>query len=178
MWRVRQSFLLTATDATHLIRCWRCMSRTDEAKEGQPPPCRLSEIYDDALPEVYAYVRARCSSTEIAEELTSATFVQAALEWSRDRPTEISTGWLITVARNKLIDHWRHLAVVDRSLTLLETTTQHAEDPWNTVLDQTRARHVLAEIAPHYRSALTLSCLLYTSPSPRDQRGSRMPSSA
>ena len=25
---------------------------------------------------------------------------------------------------------------------------------------------------------LTLSCLLYTSPSPRDQRGSRMPSSA
>ena len=27
-------------------------------------------------------------------------------------------------------------------------------------------------------SSTTLSCLLYTSPSPRDQRGSRMPSSA
>ena len=27
-------------------------------------------------------------------------------------------------------------------------------------------------------SALDISCLLYTSPSPRDQRGSRMPSSA
>ena len=27
-------------------------------------------------------------------------------------------------------------------------------------------------------NALKLSCLLYTSPSPRDQRGSRMPSSA
>ena len=29
-----------------------------------------------------------------------------------------------------------------------------------------------------YRSAWTKDCLLYTSPSPRDQRGSRMPSSA
>ena len=28
------------------------------------------------------------------------------------------------------------------------------------------------------RAAIILSCLLYTSPSPRDQRGSRMPSSA
>ena len=27
-------------------------------------------------------------------------------------------------------------------------------------------------------NAITVSCLLYTSPSPRDQRGSRMPSSA
>ena len=27
-------------------------------------------------------------------------------------------------------------------------------------------------------TALTILCLLYTSPSPRDQRGSRMPSSA
>jgi len=34
--------------------------------------------------------------------------------------------------------------------------------------------------APLYRFLVTLlsDCLLYTSPSPRDQRGSRMPSSA
>eukprot|EP00829_Urostomides_striatus_P004127 TRINITY_DN14452_c0_g1_i1.p2 TRINITY_DN14452_c0_g1~~TRINITY_DN14452_c0_g1_i1.p2 ORF type:complete len:105 (+),score=53.85 TRINITY_DN14452_c0_g1_i1:3-317(+) len=29
-----------------------------------------------------------------------------------------------------------------------------------------------------YKMAVSYSCLLYTSPSPRDQRGSRMPSSA
>ena len=33
------------------------------------------------------------------------------------------------------------------------------------------------DISP-FIMALTLACLLYTSPSPRDQRGSRMPSSA
>ena len=43
----------------------------------------------------------------------------------------------------------------------------------NTEEDQGRAREIL-------RSALgsNYPCLLYTSPSPRDQRGSRMPSSA
>ena len=41
------------------------------------------------------------------------------------------------------------------------------------------ARHVVFEF-PDFESAKALyySCLLYTSPSPRDQRGSRMPSSA
>ena len=32
--------------------------------------------------------------------------------------------------------------------------------------------------APLAKSAIAATCLLYTSPSPRDQRGSRMPSSA
>ena len=91
---------------------------------------------DDALPKVYSYLRARCGSVELAEELTSATFVQAALEWSKGSPIEISIGWLITVARNKLIDHWRHLAVVDRSLTLLEGGAVDSVDPWDAVLDQ------------------------------------------
>ena len=127
--------------------------------EGDPTPSRLSEIYDDALPKVYSYLRARCGSVELAEELTSATFVQAALEWSKGRPIEISIGWLITVARNKLIDHWRHLAVVDRSLTLLEGGAVDSVDPWDAVLDQARAQDVLAELAPHDRGVLTLRYL-------------------
>ena len=32
--------------------------------------------------------------------------------------------------------------------------------------------------AEHFGGILIVACLLYTSPSPRDQRGSRMPSSA
>ena len=34
------------------------------------------------------------------------------------------------------------------------------------------------EVTPAFLRTLPMSCLLYTSPSPRDQRGSRMPSSA
>ena len=119
-------------------------------------PSRLSELYDDALPEVFGYLRARCPSTALAEELTSATFVQAALAWSRGTAPDLTIGWLITVARNKLIDHWRHQAVVDRSLVLLEGGRVDRVDPWDAVLDQTRAVEVLASISPHYRSVLML----------------------
>ena len=34
------------------------------------------------------------------------------------------------------------------------------------------------DVPPAERAAIREGCLLYTSPSPRDQRGSRMPSSA
>ena len=44
-------------------------------------------------------------------------------------------------------------------------------------IDQTyRARHPV--FATMFQGAQSGGCLLYTSPSPRDQRGSRMPSSA
>ena len=36
----------------------------------------------------------------------------------------------------------------------------------------------LSEIVEEWEIAIIVICLLYTSPSPRDQRGSRMPSSA
>ena len=37
---------------------------------------------------------------------------------------------------------------------------------------------VLKDITIHIPKGKLIGCLLYTSPSPRDQRGSRMPSSA
>ena len=36
----------------------------------------------------------------------------------------------------------------------------------------------IADVVSEHKNILIVSCLLYTSPSPRDQRGSRMPSSA
>ena len=39
-------------------------------------------------------------------------------------------------------------------------------------------QEVLAAVARSVKDWIARSCLLYTSPSPRDQRGSRMPSSA
>ena len=38
--------------------------------------------------------------------------------------------------------------------------------------------HLAEEIENYFRDGQRFGCLLYTSPSPRDQRGSRMPSSA
>ena len=122
-------------------------------------PNRLSEIYDEAVTEVYRYLRARCGSTALAEELTSATFVQAAVETSKGSVADLSTRWLVTVARHKLIDHWRREAMADRKLVLLEGGRIDTVDPWNAVLDEARAQQVMQSIPPAYRSVLTLRYL-------------------
>ena len=41
-----------------------------------------------------------------------------------------------------------------------------------------RVMSSLSLLGPRLTGIVTTTCLLYTSPSPRDQRGSRMPSSA
>ena len=57
---------------------------------------------------------------------------------------------------------------------ILLATIMHAI--WNAMVKHhpDKAIAVLAIVLGH----IPLACLLYTSPSPRDQRGSRMPSSA
>ena len=60
------------------------------------------------------------------------------------------------------------------SLSLLETVSLVAE----VECFLTRSQHVAAECLPLLLHAFLLSCLLYTSPSPRDATLSRMPSSA
>src|SRR3954451_21585952 len=101
----------------------------------------LLSLYDSALPEVYGYLVARCPSATLAEDLTAETFLAAVAAVKHDRVPRLTTAWLITVARNKLVDHWRRLAREERSLTLV-----HAEDPavdeWDDVLDPGRALEV------------------------------------
>ena len=59
------------------------------------------------------------------------------------------------------------------------------DDPSRAVVNGTKDICEIANISPdqieyflHGTTVATNACLLYTSPSPRDQRGSRMPSSA
>ena len=125
----------------------------------EPPAVLVSDIYVEALPEVYRYLRGRCPSRELAEELTSATFVQAAHSAMMGTVAELTVPWLITVARNKLVDHWRRQATADRSLAILEARPQTADDPWNIVLDHVRAHRVLHQLPPDYRNVLTLRYL-------------------
>ena len=68
---------------------------------------------------MYDYLVRRCGSAGLAEDLTSSTFVSAALAIERQTVDHPSVPWLITIARHKLVDHWRREAVARRSLELL-----------------------------------------------------------
>ncbi len=77
----------------------------ERAKAG---PNGVIEVYDRYVDRLYAYFLRRCGQRELAEDLTSQTFVRflkalPTLEW-RGLPLE---AWLFRTASNLLIDHWR-----------------------------------------------------------------------
>src|SRR3712207_7642114 len=56
-----------------------------------------------------------CGSVALAEDLTAEVFLAAVAAVRRGAATELSVGWLIGVARHKLVDHWRRQAREQRA---------------------------------------------------------------
>ena len=119
----------------------------------------LLALYDRALPEVFGYLLPRCGSTSVAEDLTSETFVAAVTAVKERKVSNLTTAWLVGVARHKLVDHWRREERESRRLQAVADDTVAIDDPWDARLDQGRAHEVLAEIGAHHRAALTLRYL-------------------
>jgi RNA polymerase sigma-70 factor, ECF subfamily len=122
-----------------------------------PGPALLA-LYDEALPQVYGYLLARCRVRVLAEDLTAETFLAAVQACRRQPPPTPSTGWLVGIARHKLVDHWRAAEREERGLRAVDGRADEV-DPWGERLDALLAREVLAEQAPQHRAALTLRYL-------------------
>jgi RNA polymerase sigma-70 factor (ECF subfamily) len=113
-----------------------------------------------ALPDVYGYLFGRCGDRAVAEDLTSETFLAAVAAFRRAAVDEWTVGWLIVVARRRLVDHWRRQAREDRLALRLEADDlTDAADDWPTPLDVDVALAALARLEPHHRSALVLRYL-------------------
>ena len=116
----------------------------------------LLALYDAALPQVYGYLLRRCGAEVLAEDLTADTFVAAVEAVQRSTVPSMSVAWLITVARNKLVDHWRRAAREERMLVLVEAGDDAARDDWDARIDAHLAHEVLAALGVAHRSALVL----------------------
>lgn len=134
--------------------------RIDEEAEATGPhqAAALLALYDTALPEVFGYLVARCPNRALAEDLTAETFLAAVAAVRADSVPRLTTAWLIAVARNKLVDHWRRSAREERGLTLAHAA-EETDDPWDAVLDRGRALDTLARLGPHHQAALSLRYL-------------------
>lgn len=115
----------------------------------------LLALYPAALPQVYGFVLARCGDAATAEDLTAEAFMSAVAAIQEGSVSSISIGWLIVVARRRLIDHWRKVERERRSLRAV-SGPEAVEDPWNEVIDVESAREALGRVAPQYRAVLTL----------------------
>jgi RNA polymerase sigma-70 factor, ECF subfamily len=119
----------------------------------------LLALYDRALPEVYGYLVSRCGDAAVAEDLTAETFLAAVTAVQRHRVPQLTTAWLVGVARHKLVDHWRRVGREERKLALVAQQPELVEDPWDARLDVAEARSVLSRLGASHRCVLTLRYL-------------------
>jgi RNA polymerase sigma-70 factor (ECF subfamily) len=116
-------------------------------------------IYAAALPRVYGYLLPRCGSAAVAEDLTAETFLAAVAASRQGSLAEVNVGWLVGVARHKLVDHWRRLEREQRSLAAAEPELAEVDDPWDEWFDTEAAHAALARLPVMQRAALSLRYL-------------------
>jgi RNA polymerase sigma-70 factor (ECF subfamily) len=107
--------------------------------------------YDRTLPRVFRYVLVRCGDEALAEELTQQTFIEAVRHRHQYQGRSEVVTWLITIARRKLVDHYRQVGA-DQQRALRMTgpgDVSYATETRVAVLD------ALDRLAPDQRLALT-----------------------
>ena len=119
----------------------------------------LVALFDRALPEVFGYLKPRCGDAAVAEDLAAETFLAACDAIERSHVTEVTVGWLIGIARHKLVDHWRREARHERHLRAVADLAEATVDPWDAHLDAATIERTLAALSAVNRSALTLRYL-------------------
>jgi len=113
-----------------------------------------------ALPEVYGYLLARTGDPALAEELTAESFMAVVRAFRRPDPPDLTMGWIIVVARRRLVDHWRSLERQRRRARLLDVDHDDASVAyWDEPPDKELALAALMGLAPHHRAVLTLRYL-------------------
>jgi RNA polymerase sigma-70 factor (ECF subfamily) len=112
----------------------------------------FAHVYDAHVDEVYRFVHRRCRDHALAEDITQETFM-AALR-SMDDLQGISIGWLITVARNRLIDVLRKRTQYARKIRLVAQVEPDVLDI--ELAERLRVERAFDELTVDHRLILTL----------------------
>ncbi len=98
------------------------------ARASAGDPLAFAEIYERYVDQVYRFAALRVGSRELAEDITSETFLRAlkAIGTFTWRGTDIGA-WLLAIARNIVLDHYKsartRLEVSQEPGSLLEPRT-------------------------------------------------------
>ena len=69
------------------------------------------------------------SNIEIAEDIASETFLKASENWAVNGIPENPTGWLYTVAKNKLKDYFKHASVIEKQFDKGKAFLEDHQEP-------------------------------------------------
>ena len=122
---------------------WAVVAR---AKDGDA--AAFEQLYDRYAPVVHRYVHRRLLDSALAEDVTSETFVRAlrGIDSVSFQGRDVGA-WLVTIARNLLLDHVRsnryRLEVATADMREADRTTDGPEDA---VVQQHRAEQLLDSV--------------------------------
>ncbi len=90
---------------------------------------RFTAMYEATLPVVFGFLMVRVGGNRaLAEDLTAETYSAAVKLYKTRRGDEVTLPWLRTVARRRLIDHWRRASVAaDNVLELVPAASDPSE---------------------------------------------------
>ena len=103
------------------------------------PRKAFSQIYDQYVEKIYRFVVLKVSSQEIAEDLTSETFIRCWEKFKEDQDRiENTQAFLYQIARNLVTDHYREkgrtqfvsadfVSIVDPRPTLEENSLTNSD---------------------------------------------------
>ena len=70
-------------------------------------PPSLTQLYEAESARIHGMILYRCGDRGAAEEITAQTFEAAARSFAAGDGEQVTPAWLTTVARRRLVDHWR-----------------------------------------------------------------------
>ena len=84
----------------------RIIELVKESQQGNKES--FAEIYDQFIEKIYRFIFYKTFNRETAEDLTSQTFLNVLEKITTFNPEKGTfSGWIYTIARNQIIDHYR-----------------------------------------------------------------------
>ncbi|MBP2708552.1 sigma-70 family RNA polymerase sigma factor [Microbispora sp. RL4-1S] len=99
----------------------------------------LDAVFRDQWGRVLATLVGILGDIELAEEAAAEAFAIAAERWPREGEPSNPTGWLVTAARNRAIDHLRRQQVLTEKTKLLARDIEAGPQPPEALMDDAAA---------------------------------------
>lgn len=115
-------------------------------------------LYREMLPVVYRYLALRAGA-EAAEEITNDVFLAVVRSPECSNAATLTEPWIMAIAKNKLIDHWRRADSKRRYDQKNGPRVEDFSEPSAEVAvlaNSSEALKTLDKLPSHYRALLTL----------------------
>lgn len=106
----------------------------------------FDELYEQYYARVYAYLRFRVGSTEVAEDLVSQVFERALTHLADLQSTAAVGAWLFRIARNCATDHFRRLRPAASLDMLVDSCHPRECSPEEVIVAQEERARLLVQL--------------------------------